>query len=80
MLGLKKPEESAWNAMPRAESRLMDIELPKRFDPRDKWPECKEVIENIRDQSACGSCWAVGAVGAMSDRLCIASNGTIQVS
>jgi len=24
---------------------------------------------------SCGSCWAFGAVEAMSDRVCIASNG-----
>jgi len=38
------------------------------------------VIGNIRDQSACGSCWAVAAAGAMSDRLCIATKGTFNGS
>lgn len=38
-----------------------------------------ESLFMIRDQSQCGSCWAFGAVESMSDRICIASNGTIQV-
>ena len=47
-------------------------DLPKNFDSREKWPECKS-ISLIRDQSSCGSCWAFGAAEAMSDRVCIAS-------
>uniref|UniRef100_A0A5K3FTA7 Cathepsin B-like cysteine proteinase n=1 Tax=Mesocestoides corti TaxID=53468 RepID=A0A5K3FTA7_MESCO len=45
-------------------------DLPKSFDPRTKWPNCKTLFE-IRDQGSCGSCWAFGAAEAMSDRLCI---------
>jgi len=43
--------------------------LPDTFDPRDKWPDCPTLL-NIRDQSACGSCWAFGAAEAISDRYC----------
>ncbi|KAJ8730065.1 hypothetical protein PYW07_017103 [Mythimna separata] len=49
--------------------------LPESFDARDKWPNCPSLNE-IRDQGACGSCWAVAAVAAMTDRYCIYSNGT----
>jgi cathepsin B len=51
-------------------------DLPKSYDPRDKWGKQCPSIGHIRDQSACGSCWAFGCVEAMTDRICIASNGT----
>jgi len=51
------------------------IPIPKEFDSRTKWPLCKEVIDTIVDQSACGSCWAVSSASVMSDRVCIGSNG-----
>lgn len=44
-----------------------------RTDPRAA--DCPSVKE-VRDQANCGSCWAFGSVEAMSDRICIASNGT----
>jgi cysteine peptidase C len=44
-------------------------EVPTSFDSAAKWPQCP-TITNIRDQSACGSCWAFGATEAMSDRYC----------
>ncbi|CAF0861990.1 unnamed protein product [Adineta steineri] len=49
-------------------------DLPVNFDARDNWPTCA-TIKEVRDQGSCGSCWAFGAVEAMSDRICIASKG-----
>ncbi|XP_072042204.1 cathepsin B-like [Amphiura filiformis] len=51
-------------------------DLPKDFDARKQWPNCKS-IQEVRDQGSCGSCWAFGAVEAMTDRYCIHSNGTL---
>lgn len=69
-------------------------DIPTNFDSRTQWRMCRS-LNNIRDQSSCGtlfhfichqyllysgSCWAFGAVEAMSDRICIASGGKIQVT
>ncbi|XP_075165958.1 cathepsin B-like [Haematobia irritans] len=51
-------------------------DLPEEFDSRTNWPNCP-TIKEIRDQGSCGSCWAFGAVEAMSDRVCIHSNGKV---
>merc|ERR1719333_816142 len=53
-------------------------DLPTNFDWRDREEMCPSLNE-IRDQSTCGSCWAFGSVEAMTDRICIASNGTVNV-
>ena len=47
--------------------------VPAAFDSRTIYPGCQS-IQEIRDQSDCGSCWAFAAVETMSDRICIASN------
>lgn len=51
-------------------------DLPENFDSRKNWPNCPTIGE-IRDQGSCGSCWAFGAVEAMSDRVCIHSKGKL---
>ncbi|XP_075751954.1 cathepsin B isoform X2 [Rhipicephalus microplus] len=60
----------------RLPERRLDLSslgpLPENFDSRENWPECTTIGE-IRDQGSCGSCWAFGAVEAMSDRTCIHS-------
>jgi hypothetical protein len=49
--------------------------IPKNFDARERWPQC-ESLRNVANQGLCGSCWALSTSLLMTDRLCIASNGT----
>lgn len=50
--------------------------VPSTFDSREQWEGC---VHDIRDQASCGSCWAFAASEAMSDRVCIASKGAVNV-
>ena len=51
------------------------LEAPASFDAASFWSQCP-IIAEIRDQSACGSCYAISAASVASDRFCIAHNGT----
>jgi cathepsin B len=50
--------------------------LPRTFNSKDKWPQC---IHPIRDQQNCGSCWAFSSSEVLSDRMCIATGGAVDV-
>ena len=56
---------------------VSDVTVPDTFDARTAWPNCDSVINHVRDQANCGSCWAHGTTEALNDRACIASNGAI---
>jgi cathepsin B len=63
--------------MARVEDFLKTVQYtPLSFDSRTKWPGC---VHSVLTQSPCGGCWAWGATEALSDRLCIASKGSINV-
>jgi len=54
-------------------------QVPDTFNSITNWPQCS-TMRDIRDQSACGSCWAFAAVEAMSDRICIFLNKNMSLS
>lgn len=55
-----------------------NVVFPESFDARTAWPECEPVINHVRDQANCGSCWAHGTTEALNDRMCIATGGAFQ--
>lgn len=69
-------EDPRGNELPTIQHDVENMDLPDNFDSREQWPNCP-TIKEVRDQGDCGSCWAFGAVEAMSDRVCIASGGII---
>ena len=56
----EKPEH--WESMTYTAEQISAA--PASFDARTQWPNCPS-INFIRDQSACGSCWAFGAAEAL---------------
>ena len=52
-------------------------DLPESFDWRAKSPSC---VHAVRDQGACGSCWAHASSEVLSDRFCIHSKGQVDVT
>lgn len=64
-LHLQLPEK------PLAAFRDPNSTIPKAFDAREAWPQCKDLIGHIRDQSACGTySWGLG-LGAASKVVCL---------
>ena len=53
--------------------------IPESFDARQQWPKCS-VINKISDQDPCDSCWAMASSAVLSDRVCIATDGSVDVS
>jgi C1A family cysteine protease len=75
LMGAKK----GGKPLPRITYKNKKIDVPDSFDSRQNWPECA-TMRQIRDQSACGSCWAFGSVEAISDRYCIFNKINISLS
>lgn len=72
-------ETPAHLQLPIMLSEVDEASLPAEFDARQQWPKCNS-IQEVRDQSNCGSCWAFGAVEAASDRICVATGENVHLS
>jgi len=68
---IARGEVTRWKQGLRAE------QVPDSFDSAAHWPQCAKSIGDIRDQSNCGCCWAFAGAEAASDRMCIATNGSV---
>eukprot|EP00358_Blepharisma_japonicum_P002524 CAMPEP_0202945436 /NCGR_PEP_ID=MMETSP1395-20130829/6453_1 /ASSEMBLY_ACC=CAM_ASM_000871 /TAXON_ID=5961 /ORGANISM="Blepharisma japonicum, Strain Stock R1072" /LENGTH=253 /DNA_ID=CAMNT_0049645449 /DNA_START=341 /DNA_END=1102 /DNA_ORIENTATION=+ len=55
---------------------LSHLSTPKSFDARQQWPKC---IHPIQNDNNCHAGWAFAAADVLSDRFCIASNGTTNI-
>lgn len=73
---LKVPREVLEKKLP-VRDVLTFVDLPESYDARAAYPQC-ESLQETRDQSSCGSCWAFSSAEVMSDRICIKSNGKLQ--
>jgi len=76
MMG-SRPSTPASRALHNSEWDLeVSTSLPASFDVRTAFPWANNVTSVVRDQSACGSCWAFGSTEAFNDRMAILKNYT----
>jgi len=63
----------------RALDEIGENNIPASYDPRKIYGEKCPTISEILNQGNCGCCWAMASTTAFSDRVCIATNGSINV-
>ncbi|KAG8223838.1 hypothetical protein J437_LFUL007859 [Ladona fulva] len=79
LMGVQENHKNVKLPPPPKSTLVRSTAISSTFDARQKWRRCR-TIGTVRDQGLCGSCWAFAAVSSMSDRICIKSNGRINVN
>ena len=74
LLGVKPFGEGNVSCTHNVSAHVDVSALPDNFDARVTWPT---LVHPVRDQGQCGSCWAHAASETFSDKLAIATNGSI---
>mmetsp|Transcript_26190 Transcript_26190/g.25787 ORF Transcript_26190/g.25787 Transcript_26190/m.25787 type:complete len:218 (+) Transcript_26190:173-826(+) len=72
ILPTKKFPEKDWGAL------LDYLSIPASFDSRKQWPKCTKPL--WYGYNCNGGSWAFAAAETMTDRFCIATNGTFNIT
>jgi len=78
LCGTILPGDPRYDPLPALETPaalLRADELPETFNWVEARPDCPG-LQYVRDQAACGSCWAFAATEAFTDRRCVQYNDT----
>ena len=58
-----------------------EIDVPESFDWREAYPKCVQPVMNIEQRGAnCSASYAMAALSAVEDRICMSSNNTVKLS
>ena len=80
LLGAYLPGDKAYVQLPEKNVTAFEVEaIPSDFSSATNWPKCGGMAD-VRDQSACGSCWAFGSTDSFQDRACVATGKDIRYS
>jgi len=58
-------------------SKVDKIDLPENFNGQKVWAQ---YLQDIQNQGACGSCYAVSTTSCLADRFAILTNGQVKVN
>lgn len=69
--------EQDYNSIQKSVETRSDVKIPDQFDGPSVW---KGLLSPIRNQGACGSCWAFATTSTLADRFNIQSMGQMNIT